>query len=845
MTQQRAERPSFTFSKGINTDASPCTFPPDFSVDESNFDILPDGTRRRRRGVAKDSNTNTIVPYNSQMVVRSFKWPTVGGNPNVNFVVVQYGSTLHFYDDGLTISDHRKSFTIDLLVRKVETSTIDEVLSTVVDCTSGRGRLFVVGKHIEPFVVTYVEALNNVTTAPISIRERDFEGIADGISNTTKPTTMPDSHHYNLLNAGWREEDINLFFTNNSAYPSKNLIYSLGFRRATIAGFDPNDGTREFSDEKLLGELFQDAPAPSGHFVRNPFDTSYALLPSTPATVRTIFTTGFSLSSSLAGTTVTLTITAVGHGLSVADEVGLYSGDLIGMYLYYISSRDGSVVPLSLTENRFSVLSVPTADTYTVALVLPNDFTNDYNFTEFAQTFDFSDAISNTQGAISPYRPSTAAFFAGRAWYSGIHSGRLDNKIYFSQVIENDAQAGKCYQVADPTNPNISDLVETDGGVLTISEATQIHKITAYSSSLLVFASNGVWQIGPGQRGYFTATSYSVRKVSEVGTDGPGSIVVAEGIPVYWGKASIYAVTQDPNNGFLVVQNISVGKVDNLFNMISYSEKARVQSTYDSLNKRIVWAYNVEYSDSVEIYQMYNTMLLYDVKFEAFLSWRTLRFSSLFSIKDVVADLPGRTVKLVTNYQDGRTFIGDFTSTTYKDWGLTELPAYLVTGFDTAKSPNRFKYAPIVHAFMKRTETGFVSVDGDFVPVNESSLTMQARWDWADNSVAGKWGTAQQIYRKPRLFTPTTIGGGVGFALSWFENAWFPGAWAGAAWFSNGTGGGGGGIPTGYDDGSPLVITRNKVRGRGRSLHLKFEAGAGKDAHLLGWTTNFIVLMDN
>lgn len=93
---------------------------------------------------------------------------------------------------------------------------------------------------------------------------------------------------------------------------------------------------------------------------------------------------------------------------------------------------------------------------------------------------------------------------------------------------------------------------------------------------------------------------------------------------------------------------------------------------------------------------------------------------------------------------------------------------------------------------------------------NESSLLMQARWDWADNTIAGKWGTSQQVYRHKRQFM---LGGS--------ELA--------------------GDLP----DGQPIVIARNKVRGRGRALHLSFVAEAGKDAHILGWSTNFIVLTDN
>lgn len=90
-----------------------------------------------------------------------------------------------------------------------------------------------------------------------------------------------------------------------------------------------------------------------------------------------------------------------------------------------------------------------------------------------------------------------------------------------------------------------------------------------------------------------------------------------------------------------------------------------------------------------------------------------------------------------------------------------------------------------------------------------SSLTIQARWDWSDNSASGKWGTPQEVFRPRRQY------------------------WADV---SEGDG------P--YATGQPVVIARTKIRGRGRALHLKWEAGLGQDAHLLGWTTNYIVLTD-
>lgn len=74
----------------------------------------------------------------------------------------------------------------------------------------------------------------------------------------------------------------------------------------------------------------------------------------------------------------------------------------------------------------------------------------------------------------------------------------------------------------------------------------------------------------------------------------------------------------------------------------------------------------------------------------------------------------------------------------------------------------------------------------------DSSLTMQARWDWANSSVSNKYSTTVQTYKNNQ---PSSA------------------------------------ISAGY----PIVVSKNKVRGKGRSLQLRFASETGKDAELVGW----------
>jgi hypothetical protein len=100
---------------------------------------------------------------------------------------------------------------------------------------------------------------------------------------------------------------------------------------------------------------------------------------------------------------------------------------------------------------------------------------------------------------------------------------------------------------------------------------------------------------------------------------------------------------------------------------------------------------------------------------------------------------------------------------------------------------------------MKRTETAF---DSSANPLNPSSCKLQVRWDFTDNSNTGKWQDEVQVYKQPRPFLAAPN--------------------------------------TDFDDGYPLVISKNKLRGRGKAVQFKFASEAGYDMQIVGWTGTFV-----
>ena len=442
------------------------------------------------------------------------------------------------------------------------------------------------------------------------------------------------------------------------------------------------------------------------------------------------------------------------------------------------------------------------------------------------------------------YRPSMCAFFAGRAWYAGVQSNRLGSKVYFSQVALDRDKYGKCYQDADPTSEILSDLVDSDGGVITIQDCGEIADIVSKDNGVLVLSTNGVWMIvGTSQNG-FTATGYEVKKLSNLGCVSRGSVVeVNDGI-LYWGYSGICRIGTD-QVGQPQVGSITELNIKTLYNRIPSLAKRYATAVYNSSDTSVYWLYNRALTNSIVEFPYQKTDALgLDIRLGAFFTLsfpedkslpvitdvfvtkETLEQDTTYTVVDnsgnVVVDAANNVVeapylvkykssreyKLLTVVPSGGTyevsfsdFLNDYDAPAkFRDWysfNNVGVPynAFIVTGYSFAPNgPSKYKQALYITTFMKRTESGF---DIDANPINESSCTLQAMWDFTDNSYPGKWTAGEQIYRHKRMFIPSTLQ---------------------------------------FDDGYPVVITKSKIRGRGRALQLRFTADPDKDMKLLGWS---------
>ena len=110
--------------------------------------------------------------------------------------------------------------------------------------------------------------------------------------------------------------------------------------------------------------------------------------------------------------------------------------------------------------NGIYIIANASASVFDITVTFPRNFdtwNNQYQKLGVTQT-----TVPNSGGEDSPLRPTTNAYFAGRAWYAGTPANVLGQHVLFSQIIEKDAQYGRCFQSNDPTSEQAPDLVESD-----------------------------------------------------------------------------------------------------------------------------------------------------------------------------------------------------------------------------------------------------------------------------------------------------------------------------------------------------------------------------------------------
>lgn len=425
-------------------------------------------------------------------------------------------------------------------------------------------------------------------------------------------------------------------------------------------------------------------------------------------------------------------------------------------------------------------------------------------------------------------RFTTTMAFAGRVFFAGLSSSKNSGKVFYSQVLQDRFDMGYFYQQNDPTAEIVSDLLETDGGYISIPDARNIKKLYAFRNSLFVFAENGVWQV-KGVDDVFSPTAYSISKITELGIGSPGSFTSAEGAPFWWSRHGIHTMSFD-EFGAASEQNLSISTIQTFWNRLDSNARETVKASYDRVNKKILWLYK---DNNEQVVNKYNNVLILDVTLQAFYPWRfedpdlldnyvtgfsfysglgaaevtlnvitnegnTVVVGSDTVVVDLITPLSNSsisTVFLVRDTSRNKLTMAIVRGTGFLDWNSTNYVSFAITGYDFTDSLVVKKTAPYIVFYLRETETGWtINGDTSISPIGESSMYVTCYWDFKKLPSS----IPQQAYKRQQPIIADESN------LNSF--------------------------------GSPasVITSRLKVRGRGRSLSLKFESEEGKDFIYLG-----------
>lgn len=513
-------------------------------------------------------------------------------------------------------------------------------------------------------------------------------------------------------------------------------------------------------------------------------------------------------------------------------------------YSIYPDTAAGSTTDLFWPANAIErgTGTSPTARGYFIIDALSRGASRLSEYAALQAREGLSFSLTTIPADITPGGATCVSEYAGRVFYAGFsgdvtdgdnHSPRMSSYVLFSRLVDSLSDTTKCYQDGDPTSKEEPDLLDTDGGFIRIDGAYGISKLINVGSGLVIVAANGVWFVQGGGEYGFKATNYAVSKITPYGCTSPNSVVQVDDGILYWAEDGIYTISKN-QFGDQIAESMSQKSIQTYYDNIDAVDKTLVTAVYDSLERKIYWTHNNRLSSVGPAKQ-----LIYDVTIGSFYTYEIGRgtnnqlpmivagitvppYSSSFFEEDVFIGAAQVTVALepVTVTSTVRAtsnkevayiaidktgpnlvyYFCTYSNPYFVDWesvdGIgVDAKGTLLTGWMSGGDTIREKQSPYVTFHFNQTEEGF---DPDFIATNQSSCLVSAQWEWADSEESGRWGKQFQAYRLGRRNYPVDIN-------SQFNN------------------------------GFATVVTKNKLRGKGKVVSLLIETEPLKDCQLLGW----------
>ena len=770
------------FIGGLNTEINGTIDSTYNTSDELNCTIYNDGTRGRRYGLSLERygsyfNTAKGLAYSGYL------WKNVNKSPN-DIIVYQVDTVLHFYKYvQKPYSIYKYTNTLNISGAVIDQGNFKASVASYTICD---GKLIMVNKYMRPIIISFDEASETFSYKNITIQYRDFEGIEDGLRVDQMPPELSKEHHYNLINQGWDDEEINKVKADRSLYPANNMQWFLG-----------KDDSGAFQTESLLAKYFGNTKAPKGHCILDYFERDRSAASGIYAEAGTQtqhydyhnrypsgswawcyqwpvqdFTIEVPNSSGIASS-FKFKVTSSGNYLSDPQQ-----GATLTFYGWTGSSWE-------FIESRSTGTFVKTTDhTWPV--------TNESKYQKYKADIHLSVGVSDMhcsltvamKGASNLFKytgPSTRVTditsMAGKLFYL------TGDTVLFSQTVEEDAKnIGNCYQANDPTSEEISDLVPTDGGHVKFNAMGDGLALATFNRGILVFGRDKVYGlISPADK-KFSATEYDTVELSSAGLAGNKSVVSVADAVFYWSPLGIFRIGVNPNTGStLVAQNITSSTIQQYYNNISQYSKDNARAVFDYATNRIYWYYPTTDGEPWKL----NGVLVYDLNYNAFMPYKIADGGAVVAVFTTIIAERNRPAynmyagdKLVkanednviakeisTKYdrfqalqhcivdEEGNISFGDYNSRDYKDWLTSSYDSYMVSVPLTFDDTYYNKQVPLLQTILTRTEEDVTSVKGKYI--GQSGAYLRMRWGWSNTDKSNRWDLIQSCYKPQKDFLYT------------------------------------------------------------------------------------------
>ena len=718
---QRAEIK--TFSGGLKTEAPKLQFPENASQDELNFDIGLDGSRFRRLGFDFEEGglpVDTGFPWESVTSVAqsSYLWEQVAGIGGKQFLVIQLGNNLYFFDPNATLVSSVSPL-------RVTVPGVDS--KTRLGIASVEGMLVLVSGVANINVVSYNATTNTMSVSQGHIKIRDVYGLQETIDTRYEDENdyrgpLNWQHYYNLYNQGWAipryDWMMNVTDTTDAVHlgmakgsgpaPSNSDTVWLGMQERSISKEGSGEDLRFLSAEcfhyqQYKGLWGSSEQASRGFFIIDAFDRG-----ASRATEWNLHKSKYPQTQNLVGGGMPFkTDKTVGGPSTVAEHAGRV----------FYSGCKGDVVDGDKRSPNFS----------------------NYVF--------FSCLVRNERDFYKCYQDGDPT--------SRDKNDLLDTDGGFFKIAE-----AKNIMAMFSMGPRL--IVMAENGIWVVTGGSdygftatnyKVSKISTYGlqgpksivlegSTAYYWGAGAIYQIGSNQMGDPTVTDISTANIRKF-YNAIGADVKAEVVGGYDKYSRRISWMYHPKE-----LNVASG-VDNyeLIYDLNFQSFIPFRISSDDIIKPFIVGsfaspmFAVEYDTAVLLDTARNVVTTTDGRQIGAQIARSVATRNNTKYIGMLQGLGGELA----------IFFGTYWREDFRDWKYisgtgTDAAAHLLTGDVTAGDAAIKKQIPYLTMFMENTED---TITGDEI-TRESSCMARMQWDFTDGIQSGRWSRQMQLYRRPR-----------------------------------------------------------------------------------------------